>query len=208
MTEQDKLRAAAKRLTAKQHADCDHLFNAHSQCQWCHRMRSDIDAEMLARAKLAELTAAAEAAKPADWDCDGTRGDVQCDAKKITIGEEGYMYCRYRAGHPGKHKTAFGEEFGLEAKPPDYDRPLYGAEKHAAWVEQMEGEFAPCPFCGSKVVGALLESTKPGDTLGVVGCGVCGASGPSLFDKDELTARWNQRRDSLPCCSPRPSTVP
>jgi hypothetical protein len=26
-----------------------HLFNAHRQCQWCHRMQSDIDAETLAR---------------------------------------------------------------------------------------------------------------------------------------------------------------
>lgn len=26
-----------------------HLYNAHAQCQWCHRMRSEIDAELLAR---------------------------------------------------------------------------------------------------------------------------------------------------------------
>ncbi len=55
-------------------------------------------------------------------------------------------------------------------------------------------EFLPCPFCGSRIVGALLESTKPGDKLGVVVCGCCGASGPSLFEEHELAWKWNQRQ--------------
>lgn len=55
-------------------------------------------------------------------------------------------------------------------------------------------EFEPCPFCGSGIVGALQKSTVPGDTLGVVGCGACGARGPSLFDApEELRDRWNKR---------------
>lgn len=56
-------------------------------------------------------------------------------------------------------------------------------------------ELRPCPFCGSGLVGPLAESSCPGDRLGVVGCGVCGASGPSLFDAGELVARWNARAE-------------
>ena len=58
----------------------------------------------------------------------------------------------------------------------------------------MKPEFLPCPFCGSRLVGALQESTVPTDKLGVVGCGVCGAQGPSHSDDlDELTRLWNKR---------------
>jgi hypothetical protein len=27
--------------------DCQHIYNAHRQCQWCHRMRVDIETESL-----------------------------------------------------------------------------------------------------------------------------------------------------------------
>jgi Lar family restriction alleviation protein len=52
----------------------------------------------------------------------------------------------------------------------------------------------PCPFCGSTIVGPLTESTDPRDRLGVIGCGVCGCSGPSLWDTpEELIRHWNER---------------
>jgi Lar family restriction alleviation protein len=55
----------------------------------------------------------------------------------------------------------------------------------------------PCPFCGSSIVGVLLESSKSGDKLGVVGCGCCGASGPCFYDEEELIERWNHRAANL-----------
>lgn len=27
--------------------DCQHIYNAHRQCQWCHRMRVDIETERM-----------------------------------------------------------------------------------------------------------------------------------------------------------------
>lgn len=55
-----EIRAAAERtLAGMAHRDkepCQHIFNAHRQCQWCHRMQSDIDAELLARHVKATLT--------------------------------------------------------------------------------------------------------------------------------------------------------
>lgn len=61
--------------------------------------------------------------------------------------------------------------------------------KTAAW--QGAEEFRPCPFCGSRLVGAV-------DSIGVVECGVCGASGPCLCDIDQCTERWNTREPPLP----------
>lgn len=26
-------------------SECKHIFNAHAQCQWCHRMKKDIEYE-------------------------------------------------------------------------------------------------------------------------------------------------------------------
>lgn len=41
---------AADALVRHHREPCtQHLYNAHAQCQWCHRMRSEIDAELLAR---------------------------------------------------------------------------------------------------------------------------------------------------------------
>ncbi len=63
-------------------------------------------------------------------------------------------------------------------------------------------EFLPCPFCGSTIVGALQESSDKNAKLGVVGCGVCGARGPSLFEGEELTRQWNSRASSGPISQP------
>lgn len=60
MPASDDLKAAAEWL-AKRHAayrePCAHLWNAHHQCQWCHRIRDDVCSEMLADAYLASLAA-------------------------------------------------------------------------------------------------------------------------------------------------------
>jgi transcription elongation factor Elf1 len=72
-------------------------------------------------------------------------------------------------------------------------------------VSEPDSEFRPCPFCGSSLVGALTEAQvrdpatngmvpDPHAKLGVVGCGVCGAEGPSLCDTpEEMAAGWNRR---------------
>lgn len=60
-------------------------------------------------------------------------------------------------------------------------------------VVQPSDDLLPCPFCGSSIVGPLLGSSIDTDKLGVVGCGLCGANGPWLFDAHELIGRWNQR---------------
>lgn len=57
----------------------------------------------------------------------------------------------------------------------------------------MPDDLKPCPFCGSSIVGVIEESDRPGDVLGVVSCGCCGASGPSLCEPEEMVPRWNQR---------------
>lgn len=50
----DDLRAAAEFLLRDERDDaCEHIWNAHQQCQWCHRMRRDVHANGLARAYLA-----------------------------------------------------------------------------------------------------------------------------------------------------------
>lgn len=51
----NELKAAAERLVSSRDPACTHLYNAHQQCQWCHRMRSDIDTDTLARYVLADL---------------------------------------------------------------------------------------------------------------------------------------------------------
>jgi Lar family restriction alleviation protein len=65
-------------------------------------------------------------------------------------------------------------------------------------AEPASEELQPCPFCGSDIVGVLEESTRPGDVLGRVSCGVCGADGPRLCERDEFVRRWNQRRGTRP----------
>lgn len=67
------------------------------------------------------------------------------------------------------------------------------AERERREKDKNEHGLLPCPFCGSKIVGRLLESTDANDKLGIVGCGVCGACGPSLFEGDELIIQWNAR---------------
>lgn len=51
----------------------------------------------------------------------------------------------------------------------------------------------PCPFCGSDIVGELTKSSIPTEKLGVVGCSVCGCSGPRNYDVHEFVPKWNQR---------------
>lgn len=59
----------------------------------------------------------------------------------------------------------------------------------------MSDEFKPCPFCGSKIVGALQESTRQGDILDSINCGVCGACGPVNFEPHEFRDQWNARAE-------------
>ena len=58
-SQQDELRAAAERLLRHQQfvKNCDHLWNAHQQCQWCHSMRRDVDIANVAEAYLATTEA-------------------------------------------------------------------------------------------------------------------------------------------------------
>ena len=48
----DEIRAAAERLLRHQQfvKGCDHIWNAHKQCQWCHSMRRDVDVADVAQA--------------------------------------------------------------------------------------------------------------------------------------------------------------
>lgn len=50
------VKESAHRLLQKSHDACDHIWNAHRQCQWCHRDQRDIDAELVASAYLSVLT--------------------------------------------------------------------------------------------------------------------------------------------------------
>ena len=65
----------------------------------------------------------------------------------------------------------------------------------AAGDQVMDETLKPCPFCGSTIVGELLESTEVKAKLGRVGCGVCGAEGPCLCEPSEYTDQWNRRPD-------------
>lgn len=56
----DQLKAAAERLLRDQHDACDHIWNAHQQCQWCHRDRRDVDADEVASGYLSQLDRIAE----------------------------------------------------------------------------------------------------------------------------------------------------
>lgn len=67
----DELRAAAERLLRHQQfvKGCDHIWNAHKQCQWCHSMRRDVDVADVAQAYLAEHPADSnEPATPEWWE--------------------------------------------------------------------------------------------------------------------------------------------
>lgn len=46
---------AARFILRESHLACDHLWNAHQQCQWCHRDRRDVHADELASAYLGNL---------------------------------------------------------------------------------------------------------------------------------------------------------
>jgi len=67
----DEIRAAAERLLRHQQfvKGCDHIWNAHKQCQWCHSMRRDVDVADVAQAYLAEHPADSnEPATPEWWE--------------------------------------------------------------------------------------------------------------------------------------------
>jgi len=42
-----------------------------------------------------------------DWDCDLSRGDVQCPFVTAN-GTDGVLCCGLREGHPGEHSDAYG----------------------------------------------------------------------------------------------------
>ncbi len=53
MPDEVTVREAAERLLINDINDtCPHLYNAHRDCQWCHRDQSTIDADKVARAYL------------------------------------------------------------------------------------------------------------------------------------------------------------
>lgn len=68
---------AAKELLSSRDPACSHIWNAHRQCQWCHRDRRDIYVDDIARHILATVredddepvTRDAMAFEP-DWRCD------------------------------------------------------------------------------------------------------------------------------------------
>ena len=49
------LLSAAKEVLSSHDPACDHIWNAHRQCQWCHRDRRDIYVDQLARHILATV---------------------------------------------------------------------------------------------------------------------------------------------------------
>jgi len=57
----DELKAAAERLREPIYpatvSACDHIWNAHGQCQWCKWMRRDVDVAELSRAVLYRIAA-------------------------------------------------------------------------------------------------------------------------------------------------------
>lgn len=54
--------AAAERLKSHQmfRKDCNHIWNAHRQCQWCHSLQRDVDAGIVAAFVAAQQQQAAE----------------------------------------------------------------------------------------------------------------------------------------------------
>ena len=87
----EEIKAAAERLREPIYpatvSACDHIWNAHEQCQWCKWMRKDVDAAELSRAVLHRL--AADEDKPGDPLSDLARID---DARFVPDDRGGHIW--------------------------------------------------------------------------------------------------------------------
>ena len=61
------LLAAAKEVLSSHDPACDHIWNAHRQCQWCHRDRRDVYVDQLARHILATVHPDDDEPVTAEW---------------------------------------------------------------------------------------------------------------------------------------------
>lgn len=80
------LLAAAKEVLSSHDPACDHIWNAHRQCQWCHRDRRDVYVDQLARHILATVHPDDDEPVTVEWlrsDC-GFYGDDLITHKWIT----------------------------------------------------------------------------------------------------------------------------
>lgn len=95
-----ELRAAAEFILREQHDACDHIWNAHQQCQWCHRMRRDVHADELASAYLRDH--AADDAEPVtkEWLREECRfyGDADITHRWVTNSFRLYFVDRINGG--------------------------------------------------------------------------------------------------------------
>lgn len=63
--------------------------------------------------------------------------------------------------------------------------------EHAERIAEKDEWLKPCPFCGSKNVGA--ETFKPFELVYWVECKVCGSSGSRTTSLDKAVDAWNRR---------------